>query len=567
MSLRRTSDLTVRAALAVSLLFAGGCTPDVGPCDPFAARQVVFLNTGAASADDGIPMFAGQGLVQTSCGNSQFCHSEAATSTNNRRGVPIGLDFDLDVPCSPSGCDPGGLARLRASQQRAFDLREHILLEVERGTMPPGREGADVVQDAGKFVQVDTSDPFFAGGVESGVPLPEIGSREGRAILANWLACGLPVVERYEEPNSPQDSGRNCRGSTDCVYRVTPNPSIPVPHWPSLYEEMIEPFCGASCHGEGAPDNREESQLDLGNIELAYAQLVDRIAAGEECIDTGMVLVVPGDPEASLLVDKMAEPNPVCGDPMPSGVGLFPDSYMDVLRQWIREGALEGCFDATFANGRAVTPPSLVVAPTRSFTVEAWIQPTAVASRQVIVTLDGSDPAAFEFTLAIDAMGRVEATLDTRNGPITLVHPAVLGGNDVYHHVALMYDADAMPRPAARLFVDGIPVSEDTEYAADDEIMRSLAIGDLPVSVGSAPFAGVISDVRMSNTARYAVDDPPAADEPWFVAGARLVADDETIVLYPIHESPGATMLRDGGSDALHATISGGVTLATVACR
>ena len=52
--------------LAGLVLMTSGCTVDVGPCDPFAARDIVYLNAGMMdSPNDGTPMFAGQALMQT----------------------------------------------------------------------------------------------------------------------------------------------------------------------------------------------------------------------------------------------------------------------------------------------------------------------------------------------------------------------------------------------------------------------------------------------------------------------------------------------------------------------
>lgn len=323
------------------LLASAGCTVDVGPCDPFAAREIVYLNTGiAGDPNNGTPMFAGQALMQVTCGDGQFCHSNAATG-GERYGVPTGLDFDFSVPCDASGCLPGAVSRLRANQSVAFDYRHHILQELQRGSMPPGRLGSDIRDEAGTYVRVDTADPFFVGGVDEGEPLPEAGTSEGRRIVANWLSCGLPVVERYEIPNTPQDSGRNCRGSTDCVYRVDALADPPEPNWPSIYETLIQPFCADSCHGPGEPDFREESQLDLSNIELAYDQMINRAAAGEDCGEDAGILIVPGNADGSLLIDKMENNSPSCGDPMPSGGRLFPPEFMAVIRQWIDEGAAE----------------------------------------------------------------------------------------------------------------------------------------------------------------------------------------------------------------------------------
>ena len=146
--------------MVAGLLVLSACTPDVGPCDPFAAREIVYLNTGIpGDPNNGTPMFAGQALMQVSCGDGRFCHANAATD-GERYGVPVGLDFDFSVPCDASGCVPGAVQRLRANQAVAFDARHHILQELQRKqkvvelavTIPEGRnilEVARILADAG----------------------------------------------------------------------------------------------------------------------------------------------------------------------------------------------------------------------------------------------------------------------------------------------------------------------------------------------------------------------------------------------------------------------------------
>lgn len=53
----------------------------------------------------------------------------------------------------------------------------------------------------------------------------------------------------------------------------------------------------------------------------------------------GTNVVVPGDPDASGIVDKI-EPNPQFGNRMPTG-GQLSQGEIDLIRQWISEGANE----------------------------------------------------------------------------------------------------------------------------------------------------------------------------------------------------------------------------------
>jgi mono/diheme cytochrome c family protein len=92
------------------------------------------------------------------------------------------------------------------------------------------------------------------------------------------------------------------------------------------YQTEIQPIFNASCtscHGSN------------GGVNLrSYSQLINSIGN-----NYGTNLVVPGDPDASGLVDKI-EANPQFGSRMPSG-GQLSDSEIALIRTWIQEGANE----------------------------------------------------------------------------------------------------------------------------------------------------------------------------------------------------------------------------------
>jgi hypothetical protein len=50
--------------------------------------------------------------------------------------------------------------------------------------------------------------------------------------------------------------------------------------------------------------------------------------------------VDPGDPDSSWLIAKLEATNPpFTGDPMPQNAGRLDQESIDVIRQWIEEGA------------------------------------------------------------------------------------------------------------------------------------------------------------------------------------------------------------------------------------
>ncbi|HET6417221.1 MAG TPA: hypothetical protein VFG22_13075, partial [Polyangiales bacterium] len=84
-------------ALLTSLCLIGGvgCKRDLGDCNLDGETEDGRPIDGPAAFDiayrltDGLPMYEGQALVQSTCGDGAFCHSPAATGTE-RIGVPAG---------------------------------------------------------------------------------------------------------------------------------------------------------------------------------------------------------------------------------------------------------------------------------------------------------------------------------------------------------------------------------------------------------------------------------------------------------------------------------------------
>ncbi len=97
----------------------------------------------------------------------------------------------------------------------------------------------------------------------------------------------------------------------------------------TLVAEVLEPHCaGAGCHS----GDRPAGGLHLGD-ERAYSDLVD--APAHRRPDRRRV--VPGDPEASYLLDRIS----AGGDTprMPLGADPLGQADIDRIRGWIRQGA------------------------------------------------------------------------------------------------------------------------------------------------------------------------------------------------------------------------------------
>lgn len=322
-------------ALSIVCAAMGGCRAELGECDEREASKIVFIATDSpADPRRGVPMFAGQALMVTSCGGDRFCHSSADIAPDLRYGVPDGLSLDPSLACyDANGCTEEERARLAAEQARIFEMSREILRSVRRGSMPP--KGTPVLEErTERIVDIGTSMQL-----EGAEEVPPIGTREGDEILRNWLACGAPVVEFAALPagGRPGDPCEQEEGSVGECRRRVYEPVAPDPTWSSIYEDVIRPLCGISCHGPTPPNFIQESGLDLSEKDRAYEALIDEVAKGRDCTGMG-TLIIPGNSNDSLFMDKL-EPTPLCGDPMPSlGLTLDP-AILDVLAEWIDRGA------------------------------------------------------------------------------------------------------------------------------------------------------------------------------------------------------------------------------------
>lgn len=324
--------LIALAALAVA------CTPtDLGECDSRRARTTVFVDVPRFGDPDGpdplglvgLPMFEGQALLSGSCGTG-LCHSSDAVGAA-RNGVPGDFSFDLRLACDDrqaEDCIEAQLIRLRAGRDAVYDHRYAIYDSVLDGTMPPPALDDSVRAQAPAFRRAN------------GTALPELDSAEGRDILRNWLACRTPVVERAEPAQGIQRPGEYCGDGIngDCVYGDAVRIDPPDPNWDSIYTNVFEPLC-KSCHSAGRTDYRIESQMDLSDANIAYAEMVGVPATGAFCKDRSLTHIAPSDVAGSFFLAKL-DANPECGERMPLGGPYISAAVLEPIRAWIAAGAV-----------------------------------------------------------------------------------------------------------------------------------------------------------------------------------------------------------------------------------
>ncbi len=97
----------------------------------------------------------------------------------------------------------------------------------------------------------------------------------------------------------------------------------------SIQDNIFTPIC-TKCHiGAGAP---EGMQLDAAH---SYAAIVG-VASAEQ---PNVKRVEPGDPDSSYIIRKLEGSSGITGQRMPYGGPYLPQSTIDVIKQWILNGA------------------------------------------------------------------------------------------------------------------------------------------------------------------------------------------------------------------------------------
>jgi hypothetical protein len=341
-----------------------GQTPDGRPVEGPAAFDIAYRLT------DGLPMYEGQALVQSTCGDGSFCHAPGAVGAD-RIGVPAGLNFDVALACADESQDPscaqpiescdGGqtnsaycqrLENLHNNQNQINSFAEGMIQEMRAGAMPPGEAG----------LRVRNNTPWLR--KSDGSELPPIESGEAQEIVRNWLACQAPVIARTELPASAADELEPCP-SVDgeiCIYNG-PEGDLPDPAWSEIYWSIMFTRC-VICHG---PPNSNDDQnpnnplggdipggaspdglaalnltgsdtMDTTNWHTeSWSSVVDALAANPgDCAGQG-TLVIPFDSPSSIMIQKLRGMQ-TCGTEMPP-LSMIGATLIQVVEKWVDLGA------------------------------------------------------------------------------------------------------------------------------------------------------------------------------------------------------------------------------------
>jgi hypothetical protein len=150
-----------------------------------------------------------------------------------------------------------------------------------------------------------------------------------RLLFAATIAVGLPACSSSSpstaaSDDAGDDAGIATGGSEDDVVHTYQ------PTYTAIWNEILQPTCALDyCHA-GATDDF----LPMATKDTTYSALVGVTSKGPRCAQTGLKIVDPGNPDGSLLYQKVT--TPTCGVRMPAEYEPYLDSKeTGQIQQWI----------------------------------------------------------------------------------------------------------------------------------------------------------------------------------------------------------------------------------------
>ena len=130
------------------------------------------------------------------------------------------------------------------------------------------------------------------------------------AVVTGGAGVGVSGSPSITEAGSAGRAGSGSGSGSSGMGGIAAGPAS----FTRVWSEILSPkgCAGAYCHGGGQGNLKFSSKAD------AYKALVGVMAAGGPCGSSGKQRIKPGDPAGSLLLEKMEQTKPSCGDPMPT---------------------------------------------------------------------------------------------------------------------------------------------------------------------------------------------------------------------------------------------------------
>ena len=192
--------------------------------------------------------------------------------------------------------------------------------------------------------------------------------------------------------------------------------------WQSIQDNVFTPICEPCHNGSGAPKGL---MLDAGH---SYQDLVGIPSAEVPTLDR----VKPSDPTNSYIIIKLTNGTGIVGGQMPLGETPLPQSTIDVIRQWIANGAPQGTASGMSAEAAMKLQARAQSTPPAGFSVN-FTSPTDAAFvesplRHIVVAFNHEvDASLVNFTtLIVERLGPVGTMSSSGNEMSTSQQPLAI---------------------------------------------------------------------------------------------------------------------------------------------
>ena len=130
-------------------------------------------------------------------------------------------------------------------------------------------------------------------------------------------------------------SGNNAAGGDFVVQFTISTPVVVGPTLDEIQAAIFTPSCATSgCHDNGS----QAAGLSLADADTSFLELVGQFS--NQNGQSNVMLVAPNEPDNSYLVRKLEGTAGISGGRMPPGGSALPQSDINVIRQWILDGAV-----------------------------------------------------------------------------------------------------------------------------------------------------------------------------------------------------------------------------------
>lgn len=212
------------------------------------------------------------------------------------------------------------------------------------------------------------------------------------------------------------------------VDKAAPPPPPGDPTFAAIHSGILERTCAVSaCHSGAAPAAKLDFQLTGGNDLVKLCQTVVRRSS---CLFPDKLLVVPGKPDGSFLIDKLhverlaGVPDPGCSstnERMPMGLPALGIDQLDQIEEWVRlgapcggppmDGGMDGGSDVPADILTIAAVATRIIAGARTQVTITLAGPAPASGQNVILTV--TDPTVLEVPPAVNvAAGASSATFD-----------------------------------------------------------------------------------------------------------------------------------------------------------